>query len=236
MKVLLTILSIVFLGNFVSAQSNVWWFDAGIKAGYGAGGLYNKNITDSKEYNNGIGSAYSYGAKVSVNFDNHGFTIDGMLGHGNHIYKHNDDQAELNWSTIDIYALYRNNRNITYFEIGPKLSFLSSANQTDFVNSSSLDVKDYYRANELSGVFGFGWYAMGGGSFSGILGLRLEYGITDFVSDKGVALGAPISEVNLDPYAKSNRLSASVVFELNWGIGYFGKAKCGARSKFISFD
>ena len=75
------------------------------------------------------------------------------------------------------------------------------------------------------------------GRFSGILGLRFEYALTDLDSEDGKKAGAPI----LDPsiYANGNKASnlafAGVVFELNWGIGYFGKAQCGARSKFIMF-
>jgi len=238
MKSLFTILSIFLMSQFAIGQSQVWWFDAGVKASYGAAGMLNQSITDSKDYNNDIGSTYAYGGKISANYDNHGFTIDGMLNTGTHKMEDlllNQD-IELKWNTIDVYALYRNNRNITYFEVGPKVSFLSSVDQSN--GSATTDVTDYYNPNDISAVIGFGWYAMGNdGAFSGILGLRLEYGVTDFVNDDGATIGAPLpgTFANLDPYNKSNRLSASLVFELNWGIGYFGKAKCGARSKFISF-
>ena len=46
---------------------------------------------------------------------------------------------------------------------------------------------------------------------------------------------APIPGIYADGYKSSNVAFAGVVFELNWGIGYFGKAQCGARSKFIMF-
>jgi len=240
MKSFLTILSFFFLINVASSQASVWWFDAGIKAGYGPTGLYNKNITDSNDFNNDIAYGYSFGGKFSINYDNHGMTIDAMLSKGAHSYEYIQGQnlpvinRDLEWNTFDIYALYRNNRNITYFEIGPKISFLRSAEQ-QIENESFVDVTEFYSDNELSAVLGFGWYAMGtDGSFSGILGLRFEYGITDFVGDKGQELGYPIPSLD-ETYVKSNRLYASIMFEMNWGIGYFGKANCGARSKFIRF-
>ena len=89
-----------------------------------------------------------------------------------------------------------------------------------------------------TGVIGFGANVMGtDGAFSGILGLRFEYGFTDAVSDAGAETSAPIYDpaVFTEGLKSTNPIFAGVVFELNWGVGAFAVAKCGGRPKFIMF-
>jgi len=239
MKKLLFLL--IFLpGIMVGQRSAQWWFDAGLKVQYGATGLYNKAIVDNSEWNYEIGTGSSFGGKLGLNYATHGFTLDVMFGSSAQPFDQSGATTlnEVKWKHTDLYVLYRNNKSLGFFEIGPKLSLINSVENDN--GSMVTDISNQFEGNSLAGVLGFGVYLLGSdGAFSGILGFRLEYGITDMVSDAGAAANAPLAETSFaypqDGYTGSHPIFAGISFELNWGIGYFGKASCGGRSKFMKF-
>jgi hypothetical protein len=228
--------AVLFTSLTIFGQKKTVWFDAGLKAQYGAAGLYNAAIADSDVYDYKIGSGYSYGGKIGVNFNFGGFTIDVMKSSMKQEFdqKGLNSKPSINWESTDLYLLYRNAKNLGYFEIGPKMSLINKV-ENSYENLSG-ETTEEYNSNTFGGVVGFGANIMGNdGRFSGILGLRFEYGFTDFVKNNTVDSPAPLANLYADGYKSSNLAFAGVVFELNWGIGYFGKAQCGARSKFIMF-
>ncbi|MBC7885071.1 MAG: hypothetical protein H7X99_06320, partial [Saprospiraceae bacterium] len=183
-------------------------------------------------------TGYSYGGKLGINFGYNGIAIDVMRSTAKQEFEKTGSTSipTINWQALDVYALYRNARNLGYFEIGPKISFVSKVE--DNIEGTVTEQTPNYNKNNIAGVIGFGANILGNdGRFSGILGLRFEYAFTDFVSEEGKTLHAPLRDpsVYTDGYKKSNVAFAGVVFELNWGVGYFGRAQCGARSKFIMF-
>lgn len=235
MKKLLLVAGFLFTLSTMFSQRDIWWFDAGLKVQYGSGALLNSNILDSDEIDYELASNLAFGGKLGANYGNHAFTIDGLLGS----YKANfevgpDNMTQtFDWNTLDLYLMYRKNGNLAYFEVGPKASFASE------VEFEGTDVSDLFKGNYFSGVFGFGWYFLGNeGRFSGILGFRLEYGFTDFVSSEGEAAGAPFQAAqppSVPDYAGSHPVLVSLGFELNWGIGEFAATQCGQRRKFVFF-
>lgn len=234
MKHLFTFL-LIALSFSIYGQKQYVWFDFGLKAQYGAAGLYNQAIADSPNYDYRIGNGYGYGAKLGINKGYNGLSIDVMKTTGNQTF---DKTAKtIDWSGLDVYALFRHAKNLGYFEIGPKASFINKVtleSDGQVVEQPS----DNYKSNVFSGVIGFGANILGNDKrFSGILGLRFEYAFTDLDSKTGKDLGAPVRDPSI--YASgiksSNIAFAGVVFELNWGLGYFGKSQCGARPKFIMF-
>jgi len=223
-------------------QKQIVWFDIGLKAQYGASGFYNSAIaaSDNDKYDYNISTGYSFGGKLGINFGYNGLSIDVMRNTAKQEFEKTGSTTipTINWQSWDVYALFRNAKNLGYFEIGPKISFINKVE--DNIEGSVTDRSSSYNKNNIAGVIGFGANLMGNdGRFSGILGLRFEYGFTDFVSDEGAGanVNAPLRDASVyaDGYKKSNVAFAGVVFELNWGIGYFAKAQCGARSKFIMF-
>lgn len=238
MKKLILFLGLFLVVSGIQAQKQIVWFDAGLKAQYGATGFYNPAIGNYGDINYRIGTGYGFGGKIGINFRYNGLALDVMYNKATQIFDNNanDQTVEFDWTTLDIYALYRHAKNLGYFEIGPKMSLVQSVN--DNIEGNSVDRTDLYNKNYFSGVIGFGANLMGNdGAFSGILGLRFEYGLTDFVGSAGQTANAPLlnPDVYADGYKKTAPAFAGVVFELNWGIGYFAKAQCGARSKFIRF-
>ena len=248
MKQFFTI-AVILLSLQLYGQKKIVWFDMGAKVQYGAAGLYNAAVANSDAYDYNISTGYSYGGKLGINFGYSGLAIDVMRSTAKQEFEKTGTTAvpTVNWQAWDVYALFRNAKNLGYFEIGPKISFVSKVEDNlidgGIVNPTGAltDRTTEYNKNNIAGVIGFGANIMGNdGAFSGILGLRLEYAFTDFVvgpESPATSVAAPLRDPSIyaDGYKKSNVAFAGLVFELNWGIGYFAKAQCGARSKFIMF-
>jgi hypothetical protein len=241
---------LLFVGIFLSLQSwgqkKIVWFDAGAKVQYGASGFYNAALANNSDYNYRIGTGYGYGGKLGINFGFNGLSIDVMRNTGSQLLERkvngtfSGNNETIDWSSWDVYALFRNAKNLGYFEIGPKISFLNSVEHTGVDGDTQPISENDFNSNVVSGVLGFGVNFIGNdGAFSGILGLRFEYGLTDLITDSGKINGAPLRNpavyTNTDKSTNSHVAFAGLVFELNWGIGYFAKTRCGARSKFIRF-
>lgn len=238
MKHLLTLVAFLSVLQIHAQKNNIWWFDTGLKVQYGATGLYNKAIVDSDVFDYDIGTGTSFGGKIGINYGYGGLAIDLMFSNHNAQFETDASPQNLkvNYKAMDVYALYRNARNLGYFEIGPKFSFINKVNRS--LEGVTTDDSSLYKSNNIAAVMGFGAYLLGNdGRFSGILGLRFEYGLTDMIDGAGHTAGAPVASPNiyLDSVQTTHPLFVGVSFELNWGIGYFGKASCGARSKFMSF-
>jgi hypothetical protein len=225
------------------SQKKIVWFDVGLKGQMGGSALYNKAIFDAAtvNYELGLSNSYSIGGKIGVNFEYTGLSIDAMYNRGaNTILTPSSSSQKIiqnNWTSFDIYPLLRSAKNLGYFEIGPKISFLQTMEQDR--GSGASDIINEYNKLNYSAVLGFGANIIGSdGRFSGILGIRLEYGVNDIVnSGLGKINSAPsnLGSIYDAGYKSSHPVFAGLVFEANWGVGYFGRAKCGARSKFIMF-
>ncbi len=235
-KILLFTFTLFAIASY--GQKKIVWFDFGLKAQAGATGLLNSDISDSKDvnYELNLTNGFGLGAKVGMNFSYGGLALEGMYFNGTQTWEtatRGDGllAPEMKFTNIDIYALYKTNKNLGYFEIGPKMSLLSK------MTSDGVDVKSQYNSPNFAGVIGFGANVIGSdGAFTGMLGLRFEYGFTDIVGDSGRSVQAPITTIpDVSTTASTNPFFAGIVFELNWGIGYFGVAQCGQRSKFIMF-
>ena len=106
------------------------------------------------------------------------------------------------------------------------------------VRNNNIETTQFYVENYPSAVIGFGWYVFGKEAFTATAGIRVEYALTDVISADGKAAGYPANPVRVtafDPYETTNPLSAQLVFEINWGIGYFAKTACAGRKHFFSF-
>ncbi len=232
---------LIFISSYAQ-RNDVWWFDAGIKAQYGYTGMINQNISDSGDYAYEVGNGLAYGGKIGINYGYTGLALEAMFRSSTAVYEDKTGASitniDVDYSSVDVYALFRTSKNLGYFEIGPKVSLWSEVDRSGEGLASPVSVTDNYNSTNFAGVLGFGAYVIGSdGAFSGILGLRFEYGFTDVVSDSGATLGAPVGNVNLnlDGASSTNPVFAGIVFELNWGIGYFGQAACGERSKLMRF-
>ncbi len=228
MKKVLTTSIMVFL--FFSAQSQVW-FEVGGKAMYGMKGFYNDNIFNDRGHQYQFGSGLAYGGVLCINIaDKNGFNIEGLLAKNEQKFEYiaNNDKItnDLNWKTLDLYLLYRHYSNSAFIELGPKYSKLNSISQS-YGDPITLDGE--YNDSYFSAVFGFGGLITGSEFFTLKSGIRFEYALGDFVSEKGKAGGFPAYYANYDKYTATHPFSAGVYLSLNFAIGAVAKAECGRR-------
>jgi len=235
-KLLLVFVIGMFSMNMMNAQE--LWFDAGIKGSWGPTFLLNENLVNDANYSQQISNGYSFGGKFGFHFGYiHGITLDAMYSQNKQFYNIKEgfsdvEDLTVDWKSIDLYVLYRLYRTINYFEVGPKFSLMN------IVRNNNIETTQFYVENYPSAVIGFGWYVFGKEAFTATAGIRVEYALTDVISADGKAAGYPANPVRVtafDPYETTNPLSAQLVFEINWGIGYFAKTACAGRKHFFSF-
>ncbi len=238
-KLLLFIAFVAICSLFLSAQEI--WLEAGLKGGYGVSFLYNTNIVNDDTYDYKITTAYSAGGKLAVNFGPfHGLTLEALYSQAGQDFEYSlsgsplQQQNEISWKAINSYLLYRYIRNRVYLETGPMYAFMRSVAQKD--NGVELEEPAaFYEKNYLAGVFGFGGYIAGSETFSVGLGLRLHYGLTDFVNEAGQAAGFPnpVRETVYESTAPTHPVYGQVLVEFNFGIGHWAKTSCSKRMQFF---
>lgn len=238
------ILCFVAISTLSYSQKEIAWFDAGLKVMYGSSSVLNNAAINSSalDYEINFGNAISYGGKVGINRGYNGLAIELMYASSGSKFEYNSElnvnniTPQIDWKSLDLYLLFRNAKNLGFFEIGPKIGFLRSVDRTSALDGTVSPLEDI-NSKQISGVLGFGVNVIGSdGSFSGQIGLRLEYGFTDLVgTEAGTTEPFPFdATLYADGYEKSAPIYAGLVFELNWGIGAYGIAQCGARAKFFS--
>ena len=221
----------------MQAQKMDFWLDAGLKVQYGFTALFNSNVTDGGEWDNTLTSGVKYGVKLGINWNYTGISLDVLTGTTNGVFQDigtdEGGDREVSVDATDLYLLFRNAKNKGYFEIGPKYSFIGDVRNSE----GTPNLEDLYESNNLGAVLGFGTYILGpeDGRFSGILGLRFEYGFQDLTNDAGRAIENRQPVPYTGEATSTNPIFVGIVFEANWGLGGVGQARCGERSKFIWF-
>lgn len=240
----LLILCFIAVSTIGYSQKEIAWFDAAIKVMYGSSNIINNAVIDDPNlnYDLSFGTAVGFGGKFGINRGYNGLAIELMYTSSGQTFEGLGDYPaapKVEWKSLDLYLLFRNAKNLGFFEIGPKIGFLRSIERTGADGQAITDFAEINK-RQISGVLGFGVNVVGtDGSFSGQIGLRFEYGFTDLNGQETLGEGAEpfpyATEVynGTKGYQKSSPIYAGLVFELNWGLGYYGIAKCGARAKFF---
>jgi len=115
----------------LSAQKMDFWLDAGLKIQTGFTALYNSNATNGDLWDNTLTHGTKYGGKLGINWNYTGISFDFLTGSQNGKFQDRrpsaeiGDVREISISVTDIYVLFRNARHKGYFELGPKISFIS---------------------------------------------------------------------------------------------------------------
>ncbi|WP_235295684.1 PorT family protein [Portibacter marinus] len=224
----------------IQAQKVYLWLDAGLKGSYGPNMLVNADVLNAFDYSPKINGSYSFGGKFGLNFgEYYAVTFDGMYSQFKQQFTYTADQTssatinEYRWTSFDLYPLFRYNRTINYVELGPRISWLQRAQQSN-AGAPFTDISGDFLDLSYSAVLGFGWYAFGDDAFTAIVGVRMGYTLPDFVSEQGKA-NNQIDLGLVEGNASTNPAFVHLVFELNWGIGYYAKTVCGGRSRFFRF-
>jgi len=247
-KSLFTILAI-FISTAIFAQA---WTEIGVKFGYGLGLMVNRNVFDDVSYSHELDGSYNFGGKAAINIGDHtSITFDAMLSQMTQKFNYSiaggptTNRNEIVWNNLDLYLLFRSNRQGAYLEIGPMMSRVRKITQTDTVHGSfgdADDVSSFYLDRYFSAVLGGGSYMYGEGKFTTMLGMRLHYGLQDLISQEGQDYRGPHAFPNpsrnesdiYDSYSPTNPIFVEFILELNFGLGYFAKAACSKRVTWFS--
>lgn len=226
----------LFLVQWVNAQDI--WLEAALKGGAGGSFLLNKNILDDNNYNYQANQGYNFGGKMAVNFGPfNGIAVEGFFTKWEQDFDYKQPilgstDIQISWKTIDAMLLYRHISNRVYVELGPMYSIVRSVKQS-YGETQIADPKKNYESGYLSGVLGVGGYIAGAETFSVGLGIRLHYGLTDFVSADGKKLGYPTPATSYESDAISRPAFAEFMVEFNFGIGHWAKTSCSERMHFF---
>ncbi len=252
----------IFIISFTQLSAQVWT-ELGLRVAGGTSWLIDKNIFDDNTYVHDFSGAFSVGLKLGINIrDRHGFILEGLFSNLNQNFDYTFDDAnmmriegtnQIKWSNLDTYLLYRNYSQGAFSEIGVMNTFIQSVEQLDELANFPIltDVTPNYQ-NYLSLVLGGGAFVAGSDRFTLMMGIRIHYALTDFISPQGqdpaslqlqdqqfafpTTFRQDFSGLESDPYA-DNRITRPLLiqvgFEFNFGVGYFAKTVCGGRVKFI---
>jgi len=234
-KIILPIFLLIFSCSLAAQEV---WLEAALKGGYGASFLVNKNILEDDNYNYQATPAYNIGGKFAVNFGPfNGISLEGFYTKAGQNFDYSlpsplgDYENKISWQSLDALLLFRHINNRVYIELGPMYSVVRSVEQYD-LNTQLVNPKSNYQNGYLSGVLGFGGYVAGAETFSLGLGLRLHYGLTDFVNDNGKQLGFPNPSQRYESDAITRPAMAEFMVEFNFGIGHWARTSCSERMKF----
>lgn len=232
---LLPVLCFFAFNTYTQAQV---WLEIGPKATFGPSGYFNSTLASDDQHDYTLNLSFNYGAVVGLNIgDYHGFNIEALWGtyfqdlvsFENPIDNSNRfERNSLEWEVADLYALYRYYpESGMYLELGPKYTFVRELSQT--LGSEVVDTKGQYEDNYVSGVVGLGAFLSGSETMVFKAGLRVEYGLTDFVSPDGMSNNFPANYSSTVDLANTVPYRVSFGLELSFGVGGIAKGACGRR-------
>ena len=232
---------LIIISHSLYSQS---WLEVGLKGGYGLDFMINKNLSNDITHTMKFSYGYTYGGKLGWNFNEaHAVTLDVLytgFSQSYEYYKLNPDSTKsfykksFAFNSLDFLLMYRHTKNASYFEIGPQFSTIKKANGTDSNPGSKFvgDVSSNLSKTYYSAVIGAGGLLAGTENFRVILGIRVLYALDDIISQQGQNNNFP-SGNKYGSYQKSNPLSAMMVLEMNYDLGFLAKTNC--KKKKTSF-
>lgn len=234
---------VYFLIIFSHSLYSQSWLEIGLKGGYGLDFLVNKNISSDVTHTSKFSFGYTCGGKLGWNFnEEHAVTIDVLYSGFSKSYEYymlNPDSTKtfskksFAFNSLDFLLMYRHIKNASYFEIGPQFSTVRKAvGSNDLTNSKNVDISDNLVKTYYSGVIGAGALLAGTENFRVTLGFRVMYAFDDLISLNGQQNNFPTGN-KYDTYKKTNPLSAMMMMELNYDLGFLSSTNC--KKKKVSF-
>ena len=243
MKKTILLFVIIFISLQSFSQQDPTWFSISARGGFGTSMLVNTpSLSDSKIDYEYFSPSYYYGGRFGLMFGDYiGVSAEVSMNSFSQNYMVHGISTDLHRlmkiNTFD-YALLLNLETPTgfYFEIGPKFSFLNSANllNTGENINSSFDRINKFEPKFTSIVFGIGMKPIMTDVFEMKIGLRGAYSFTNIVSESGYIIPADdkifYSPLYIDETTNPAQLMLSV--EFTYVFAKIGKASCG-KYKFL---
>jgi hypothetical protein len=218
MKKLILVAALAAITFGAQAQGEI---SIGLKGAFNYTGLFNNNVSDQGyELDYAPTTGGSFGASFNYRLaDNYSLDVNLLISGHNEKYdlnfgteaKPSMASVEDKLKYIDIPVLFKlGNGHGAYFEVGPQLSFLSSAKETftynEFptLNYSDKNFKDDFKGFGLSGVIGFGGDFELNDQLGLTAGLRLGYMFTDATTE--------YTEIEANKLGAADNLSLNAAF------------------------
>ena len=236
--------SVLALIGFAQGSSH-FYFDLGLKGGYGLNLLVNKNILNDKHVFSEFSFAPTFGARLGGNFnERHSINIEVLSSSFKQDYTIRTDSLAWNktiaFKTLDVALLYKKFVEGTYIEVGPEVAFMSKASETNSVTGNR-DITKEVVPTYFAGVFGFGANFLGNDNFCVMAGVRATYSFTDILSDGAgksnvYSLNDNFYKSGYTSYKTTNPLTIRLMIEVSFDMGYFARSNCKKkRTKFLGF-
>lgn len=219
------------------------WFNLAIRGGYGNSILINNNILDDSNIDiDYLSPSYLFAGRIGINFEQ-GFSIvvevmSSSFGQNYDILSANNDYTKkLNVESFDKLLILRaQGETGGYFEVGPKFSEITGVTETNNIYTPTNNTIENFSKTHFSLVLGIGGGIVYYQNFDINMGIRISYAITNIMAEGDY----PINDGEYDTsgyssYSTTNPLTAQIILEFNWHIGYFTTAKCSGKTKFLLF-
>lgn len=242
---------IVFISFFLLTLQSYGqlWFDIGAKGGVGGGFALNKTLSEDSRFSINPGLNYFFGGKIGVNWGEFiGVTFDVDYGGYNYAFNQGEvpglDQSQtykykISYNAINLMPMIRYTKEEGYLELGPQFQMIRNPLIEDAAYPNSAPNGEDYISSRLTGItFGFGGHMLGNEIISLMMGLRMNYVISDITSDSWVDSSFPFSNYpDITEHQKTSPLNVQVVMELNYSLGYIARSTsgCGKRAAFLTF-
>jgi len=238
MRKLLSVIVLILTANSGFTQG---YLDVGVKGYFGTTWLFHETILDDENYIHEISLGAGPGFKLGMNF-NEEIAIVGEVLYFNFNQKYAITDENDNWNkhisitTIDLPILLRsNNSSGSYIEVGGQYSMVQSIEENIFIGNVTRATENYDK-HYWSAILSFGGYMMGWENFGISMGFRFAYSFDDIVGTQG-EIGSYTNKVSTLPSRKfTTPLTAGLVLEFNYDLGYLAKSPCTGRRAFILFN
>ncbi len=219
------------------------WFNLAIRGGYGNSILINNNIFDDSNIDiDYLSPSYSFGGRFGINFEQ-GFSIvveamSSSFGQNYDILSgSNDYTKKLKVKSFDKLLILRaQGETGGYFEVGPKFSEITGVAETNSMYTLWENTIENFSENHFSLVLGIGGGIVYVQTFDINMGIRISYAITNIMVDGDYPINDGVYDISgYSSYSTTNPLTAQIILEFNWHVGYFTTSKCKGGTKFLLF-
>ena len=237
MRKLVSVIALIIAVNSGFSQG---YLDVGLKGYFGTTWLFHETILNDENYVHEISLGAGPGFKLGINF-NERVALVGEVFYFNFNQKYaiteNGDtwHKKISFTSIDLPILIRSNSaSGSYFEVGAQYTMMQFIQEN--VIDGQIDAMDNFDQHYWSAILSFGGYMMGWEDFGISLGFRFAYSFDDIAGNKG-EIGSYTNTVSgFSDRKETTPLTAGLVLEFNYDLGYMAKSPCTGRRSFILFN
>ena len=223
------------------------WFSISAKAGVGNSLLLNTDIFNDPGADSDVFTlSYAYGGRFTFSYgENIGVGLDVLsVSFGQDYTLLTDDMSYekfLKLKSLDFTPFFRYSSNKGgYFEIGPTITNLKSAEETNSVTGNFIprdNLMEVYENKFTNIMIGFGMTAIHTERVNVNIGVRANYGFSDLVPDHQLnyVLNDGVYRPPLISEKETHPISLKIFAEVNYFFGFWGDASCG-RGRLMLFQ